>query len=147
MIEAFREILAELNQKGIKVYLLGSFGAELVLGSSLYPDDIDIQILEKDFERFSEISELMKGLGYQLIDEDEHKFYNGQTKVGFASVETLREYASVDFANIPKNGDFYLPSLEQMIAIYQASVQDKWRQKQGKTAKDELILRKLKEKL
>ena len=148
LLAAFLDIAQALNSYHIFPYLLGSFGVQLLCGFALNPDDIDIQLRAGDFADFERIKAVMTGLGYVLTDAHEHKFAKGSVQVGFASVETLKAYADVDYWELQRvrlvtdeektaTEIFFMPNRAQFIKIYQAAVKDSWRA--GK-AKDRLIL-------
>ncbi|AYG00077.1 N-(5'-phosphoribosyl)anthranilate isomerase [Lactococcus allomyrinae] len=144
LLTAFLTLTQRLNAHGIIPYLMGSVAVQLVAGFSTNPDDIDIQLRQSDFAQFDRLSVLMEDLGYHLIDWHEHKFEKGNIHVGFANVETLKNYANVDFTALSKSelGEFYLPNLQQNIKIYEAATRDNWR---NDKYKDKVILEKLKE--
>ncbi|MBK0029398.1 phosphoribosylanthranilate isomerase [Lactococcus sp. S47] len=143
----FLRITKKLNENKIIPYLMGSLAVEQIINFPTNPDDIDIQLKKLDFENFEQLTSLMEELGYQPIDLHEHKFEKASIHVGFASVETLKNYAGVDDNDIPKinfkselHQEFFLPTLKQNIQIYQAAVTDSWR---AKKTKDKKILKKL----
>ncbi|KAF6611021.1 hypothetical protein HFD15_03140 [Lactococcus sp. EKM203L] len=124
---------------------MGSLAVEQIINFPTNPDDIDIQLKKPDFENFEQLTSLMEELGYQLIDLHEHKFEKASIHVGFASVETLKNYAGVDYLTIQQermeNGEkYYLPNVEQSLKSYQAAKRDEWR---GGKQKDSFILDKL----
>jgi phosphoribosylanthranilate isomerase len=146
LLKEFLEITYQLNQFHIFPYLMGSLAVELVSVISTEPDDIDIQLRQVDFDDSERISEVMENLGYVLIDLHEHKFEKENIHVGFASVESLKSYAGLDYWELQryKNSEqlFFLPNIEQNIKIYEAATKDGWRN--GKE-KDLFILKNLKE--
>ena len=102
--EAFLTIAAALNRKmRITPLLFGSLGLERRLGKALNPDDIDVLIPERylkaDWQR---LIDLMRESGYALIDEEEHEFARGDTRIAYASIENLAPFAGVDIQSIPE---------------------------------------------
>ncbi|MDR2976172.1 MAG: hypothetical protein LBV19_02520 [Streptococcaceae bacterium] len=87
LLKSFLSITQKLNEFHIVPYLMGSLAVELVGGFSTYPDDIDIQLRKSDFEKFELLTNIMKNLGYALIDLHEHKFEKDKVHVGFADVK------------------------------------------------------------
>ncbi len=141
----FLRITKKLNENKIIPYLMGSLAVEQIINFPTNPDDIDIQLKTSDLENFEQLTSLMEKLGYQLIDLHEHKFEKASIHVGFASVETLKNYAGVDYLTIQQermeNGEkYYQPNVEQSLKIYRAANRDEWR---GGKQKDSFILDKL----
>ena len=124
---------------------MGSLAVEQIINFPTNPDDIDIQLKTPDFENFEQLTSLMEELGYQLIDLHEHKFEKDSIHVGFASVETLKNYEysspfSIQQERMENGEEYYLPNVEQSLKIYQAANRDDWR---GGKQKDSFILDKL----
>ena len=141
----FLRITKKLNENKIIPYLMGSLAVEQIINFPTNPDDIDIQLKTSDFENFEQLTSLMEKLGYQLIDLHEHKFEKASIHVGFASVETLKNYAGVDYLTIQQermeNGEkYHLPNVEQSLKIYEAAKRDEWR---GGKQKDSFIFDEL----
>lgn len=95
---------------------MGSLAVEQIINFPTNPDDIDIQLKKPDFENFEQLTSLMEELGYQLIDLHEHKFEKASIHVGFASVETLKNYAGWLFGHSTrKNGKMAKNIIFQML--------------------------------
>lgn len=97
-LSVFLKIAEALNLNGISPYLLGSLGVQQVLAVSLDPEDIDIQIFDKDLAHFDMIIKMMKAFDFEMIDPYEHAFSDGKTKVAFGNVETLENWAGIRVA-------------------------------------------------
>ncbi len=139
----FLQVTKTLNHMGITPLLSGSLGVEQVTGVDFYPDDIDILVpgdprgwneipAEEMVHQWSAILAAMAGLGYRLEDLHEHKFVKDEVKVGFGVIDTLPEFAGIPLAELPEKVDtgahFYLPTQRQFLQLYQASLEDSYRQ-------------------
>ncbi|WP_125766739.1 hypothetical protein [Lapidilactobacillus wuchangensis] len=123
--------------------LYGSLGLWKISDVTFDADDIDI-LVPKPFLKsgWKELIEAMKSLNYELKDEHEHKFSNGQYEVGISFVEDLDDYAGLDYrqmACVNEDGCIYFQlNLDDYQKVYSHSLTDSYRQENkgaGDTAK------------
>lgn len=73
----------------------------------------------------------MTDLGYDLIDRHEHEYQKDGLSVEFGVMDTLPDFAGIALADLKEQVmdgvRYYLPTLEQYLAIYQASSKDSYR--------------------
>ncbi|MEW4354460.1 hypothetical protein AB1I63_06125 [Streptococcus pneumoniae] len=101
---------------------MGSLGVEYCTQKSWQAKDIDIYLSHyPDF-----LSQLMKQNGYQQISE--HSFKKKNTDIDFKLYKDLTTYLPIQIADIPlvylQQATFYVPSVEQFLAIYQSALSD-----------------------
>lgn len=120
---------------------MGSLGLEYVCGREWSPSDIDIHVPgdprgwdapdEDRIYNFERINDEMNRLGYKLIDRHEHEFSNGDISIEFGCIDTLPEFANVQLSELREvsmdGADFYVPTLNQFLRIYQSSSKDSYR--------------------
>lgn len=89
----FLSVARELNEKlGITPVLYGSLGLNRYIGEITEIDDIDILAPDEFMgKRWNDLKDLMESLGYELVDEKEHEFWKGSSKVAFATEEDLSD--------------------------------------------------------
>jgi len=126
--------IADLLNKKLKIIplLFGSLGLEKRLTMDLYADDIDILVPEVYLNNnWLDLLKLMNDEGYCLCNEEEHEFKKGDIKIAFASIESLKEFANIDIANIPYITDggatYLLLELEDYLKVYKESSKDGYR--------------------
>lgn len=139
--QEFLIITNELNQKNIVPLLMGSLGLEFITKKDWNVRDIDIHVSgdsrgweAPDNERvyqWDDIVEVMNRLNYNLIDLHEHEFEKDNISVEYGVIDTLPSFANVTlnelaYQNID-NVEFYVPTLEAFLKIYQSSSQDSYR--------------------
>lgn len=141
LFNEFIKICRDLNQVNIKPTLMGSLGLELVSKKDWNPSDIDLHVHgdprgweapdEERIYHFDAIQSVMNRLDYRLIDRHEHEFSNGTTSVEYGCIDTLPEFANVQLSDLQhmsiEGAEFYVPSLEQFLKIYESSSQDSYR--------------------
>ncbi|MEC0227080.1 hypothetical protein [Paenibacillus alba] len=98
-------------------------------GIDLNPQDIDVLVpLEYLHERWDVLRQTVERLGYTFVDLREHEFHKEGTKLAFAFVEDLADFADVDYKGlelIEQNGVRYQSlSLEDFLRVYSKSIKD-----------------------
>lgn len=145
MFQAFLEIAEQLQSLGIPPLLMGSVGLERRTGRDWQAKDLDIHVpgdprgwAVPDDQRIHQIDQLiglMEGLGYVLVDRHELEFSKAGLFVEFGSMDSLPAFAGValdDLDIVETEGiSYYLPTLQQYLAIYQASSKDSYRAEQN----------------
>lgn len=141
MFSAFLDIAEQLNTIGIKPLLMGSVGLEQRTCQDWQARDLDIHVPgdprgweapdDQRLYHFDAIHELMTGLGYDLVDRHEHEYRKNDLSVEFGVLDTLPDFAGVALADLEEQVTdgvrYYLPTLDQYLAIYQASSKDSYR--------------------
>lgn len=141
LFKEFINISRALNNIDIKPTLMGSLGLELVSDKEWSPSDIDIHVPgdprgweapdEDRIYNFEQINAVMNQLGFSLIDRHEHEFSNGDISIEFGCIDTLPEFANVQLSDLREvsmdGADFYVPTLNQFLRIYQSSSKDSYR--------------------
>ncbi len=134
MFDSFLKNAKLLNDRfGITPLLYGSLGLEVLTGTSLNADDIDILIPEMFVTggRRTEFQLFLENRGYVLIDEHEHTFLKSGVKYSYASIEELKVFVNIAVGDINirnvSDTKFSLLSLEQYLKVYQKSSQDGYR--------------------
>lgn len=141
LFQEFLTIAHRLNELNIQPLLMGSLGLEFVTGKEWNVRDIDIHVPgdsrgweapdEVRIYRFDEIHELMKSLGYVLVDRHEHEFQKGDLSVEFGTKDTLPDFAGVALEDLEEKMmegvSFYVPNPKQYLKIYEASSKDSYR--------------------
>ncbi len=85
------------RQLDIVPVLYGSLGLEKVTQMDFSPQDIDILVpLAFLEEKWEILKDTMEQLDYTLVDLDEYEFMKDDSKIGFAFMEDLIEFANVD---------------------------------------------------
>ena len=138
MIEVFYEIAYRINRKFCVIPLLyGSTGLQLLINENLMPDDIDVLIprfllLQNGW---GELLSFMQNQGYELIDLHEHTFRKGRTKIAFAEIDDLEEFANIKLTDSTikeTDGAFYfLLTLSQYLNVYVSSLNDGYRRQKN----------------
>lgn len=128
----FLTIAGKLNQIGITPLLYGSLGLEKRLCTDLSADDIDMLIPREYLgEKWNDILNLMKNMGYELYDSHGHAFRKDNLSVAFAYIESLEDFAGVDLSAIQKTeedaAEFLLLDLPDYLKVYKASSKDGYR--------------------
>lgn len=152
----FIRIAKHLNTElGILPLLFGSLGLQQYVDEDLQADDIDILVPGEYVQnKWFILKSIMESLGYDLVDEDEHKFKrfdrtsNEKFEVGIAIIESLAGFAGIQMNNIGaaqfNNTEYKFLSIKQYLKVYSASVKDSYRADKN-NCKDErkiLILKK-----
>ena len=126
--------IVELLNEQLTIYplLYGSLGLEKRLSIDLNADDIDVLIPEKYIKsEWDKLLSLMNNAGYQLVDENEHEFYNGSVTVAYAALESLKSFANIEISDIPlveyKGAKYLLLELADYLKVYEASSKDGYR--------------------
>lgn len=141
LFNEFIKICRDLNQVNIKPTLMGSLGLELVSDREWSPSDIDIHVPgdprgweapdEDRIYNFEQINTVMNQLGFTLINRHEHEYSNGDISIEFGCIDTLPEFANVQLSDLQhrsiEGAEFYVPSLEQFLKIYESSSKDSYR--------------------
>ena len=141
LFKEFINISRALNNIDIKPTLMGSLGLELVSDKEWSPSDIDIHVPgdprgweapdEDRIYNFEQINAVMNQLGFSLIDRHEHEYSNGDISIEFGCIDTLPEFANVQLSDLREvsmdGADFYVPTLNQFLRIYQSSSKDSYR--------------------
>ena len=141
MFSSFLDIAEQLNKVGIPPLLMGSVGLELRTGRDWQARDLDIHVPgdprgwevpdEERIYQFEDIHCLMRALGYELIDRHEHEYQKDGISVEFGVTDTLPDFAGILLEELEEQViggvHYYLPTLEQYLAIYQASSKDSYR--------------------
>jgi len=145
LFATFLSIARALNERGLVPLLMGSVGLEVRTGRSWQARDLDIHVPgdprgweAPDHLRiydFELLEGLMEDLGYVLVDRHEHEFQGPAGSVEFGALDTLPDFAGVALEDLPledcQGVRFYLPTMSQYLAIYQASSQDSYRNDQN----------------
>lgn len=138
-INEFIRIAKRLNTElGIKPLLFGSLGLQQYVDEDLQADDIDILVPGEYIEtEWAKLKEHMQSLGYDLIDEREHKFKrfdhnsNDNIEVGIAIIESLTEFADIHMHNIATaisfDAEYKFLDINQYLKVYTASMKDSYR--------------------
>ena len=143
--EEFLRITEKLNGIGIIPLLMGSVGLEVVTDRRWDAEDIDIHVPgdkkgwevppEDSIFQWEEIMDVMRSLGYTLIDLHEHAFSNKGLCVEFGIIDTLPSFAGVELKELEIYQDrgvkFYLLNPHQYIKVYEASSKDSYRANQN----------------
>ena len=143
--EEFLRITKKLNEIGIIPLLMGSVGLEVVTNRSWDAEDIDIHVPgdkrgwevppEESIFEWEEIMDVMKSLGYTLIDLHEHAFSNKGLCVEFGIIDTLPSFAGVELKELEiyqdRGVNFHLLNIPQYIKVYEASSKDSYRADQN----------------
>ncbi|UJD02143.1 phosphoribosylanthranilate isomerase [Streptococcus oralis] len=145
LFEEFKTICFHLNQIGITPTLMGSLGFEYRSNEEWDPSDIDIHVPgdPRGWEApdglriydWEKIMQVMKDLGYSLIDIHEHEFQKDGVSVEYGTIDSLSDFAGISESDLEliQLGDitFRVPNLEQYLSIYQASSKDSYRNDQN----------------
>lgn len=135
-LNLYREFISvsiTLNQQlDIVPVLYGSLGLGKVTQMDFSPQDIDILVpltfLEEKWEIFKDT---MEQLDYTLVDLHEHEFMKKDSKIGFAFIEDLVEFADVDYRSLQVFEDggarYYLLTISDYLKVYNKSLQDGYR--------------------
>lgn len=141
----FIKIAKKLNELYITPLLMGSVGLELVTGEDWQAGNIDIHVPgdergwevppEKAIDHWQEIMNMMKNMGYILIDLHEHAFSKDEVLVEFGIIDTLPSFAGVSLEDLEvyqSNGvTYYLLTPVQYLSVYKASSKDSYRANQN----------------
>lgn len=86
---------------------------------------------ENQIDQWQSIIRVMGSLGYLLADWQEHEFVKDDLSVGFASVNTLPDFAGIELSDLKlkqaDNLSYYLLSAEQFLSVYKSSSKDSYR--------------------
>lgn len=151
LYKEFINISKSLNrQLDIVPVLYGSLGLEKVTQMDFSPQDIDILVpLAFLEEKWEILKDTMEQLDYMLVDLDEHEFMKSDSKIGFAFIEDLVEFAVVDYKSLQVFEDsgakYYLLTISDYLKVYNKSLQDGYRRTKNnsKDFKKLEILKKL----
>lgn len=141
LVNEFLNIAQQLNRLAITPLIMGSVGLEMVTERDWQAQDIDIHVpgtrggweipADRQIDQWESIISVMETLDYQLVDLHEHKFVKDEYSVGFASVNTLPEFAGIELRELKlKQQDeltYYVLSLEQFLSVYLSSSKDSYR--------------------
>lgn len=126
--------IAELMNSRLQVIplLYGSLGLERRLHKNMNVDDIDVLIPKRFLEEnWDQIFDFMTEDGYILVDEGEHEFQKQGTKIAYADIEDLVQFAGIDITQIPvvneKGATYFLLELSDYLKVYEASSKDGYR--------------------
>jgi hypothetical protein len=142
----FLEVVKKLNEKfNLTPILSGSFGLNKVIGSSFECSDIDFLVPGKFVtSNWQELFDAMTEIGFELVDLSEHEFSREAVKVAFAGEEDLGQFSGINNTSLGKveeDGSMYRQfSANQILALYEASLQDSYRQKKKQGADKEKII-------
>lgn len=139
--DEFLKITQQLNQINIIPLLMGAVGLEVVTEKNWYAKDIDIHVPgdkggweippEYQIHQWKEIIKIMETMGYKLVNLHEHEFTKEDLSVGFASVDTLPDFAGVKLQDLKlkQRGKlkYFLLSPEQFLSVYRSSSKDSYR--------------------
>ncbi|BBA92868.1 MULTISPECIES: phosphoribosylanthranilate isomerase [Streptococcus] len=145
MFSVFLEIAEQLNKIGITPLLMGSVGLELRTAQDWQARDLDIHVPgdprgwqvsdEERIYQFEAIHQVMVTLGYKLVDRHEHEYQKDDLSIEFGVIDTLPDFAGIRLEEleeqVTKGVHYYLPTLEQYLAIYQSSSKDSYRADQN----------------
>jgi hypothetical protein len=137
----FKKIAKKLNNIDIIPLLMGSVGLEVVTGKSWDAQDLDIHIPgdrrgwevppELNIHKWNQVVEIMKSMGYRLIDLHEHEFSKEGLSVEFGIIDTLPSFSGVNLEDLKmhKMGEvkYYLLNPKQYLSVYEASSKDSYR--------------------
>ncbi|MCM3094490.1 phosphoribosylanthranilate isomerase [Cytobacillus sp. AMY 15.2] len=137
----FIKIAKKLNDIEIIPLLMGSVGLEIVTGKSWDAQDLDIHVPgdvrgwevppELNIHNWNEIVNIMKSMGYSLIDLHEHEFSTEGLTVEFGITDTLPSFAGVQLEDLEMHEmeevKYYLLNLEQYLSVYESSSKDSYR--------------------
>ncbi|RIW30703.1 phosphoribosylanthranilate isomerase [Bacillus salacetis] len=137
----FKKIAKKLNTIEIIPLLMGSVGLEVVTGRSWDAQDLDIHIPgdkrgwevppELNIHNWNQVVEIMKSMGYKLIDLHEHEFSKEGLSVEFGIIDTLPSFSGVKLEDLKmhKIGEvkYYLLNPKQYLSVYEASSKDSYR--------------------
>ena len=141
----FCKLAERINAKfNIKPLLYGSLGLQMLVDEPLNADDIDVLVpLEYLGEKWELLCALMGEEGYALIDLHEHTFLKDETKISFAKIDDLKEYAGIDLSKasviIQNNAEFMLLNLSQYLNVYVKSSEDSYRRNKNNSKDFEKI--------
>ncbi|MCC3357070.1 phosphoribosylanthranilate isomerase [Bacillus sp. REN16] len=139
--DEFIKIAKQLNEIDIIPMLMGSVGLEVITGKSWDAQDLDIHVPgdergwevppELSIHNWNEIVIIMNAMDYILIDLHEHEFSREELSVEFGIIDTLPNFAGVKLEDLElhqfRDVKYYLPNVEQYLAIYKASSKDSYR--------------------
>lgn len=139
--DGFLKITNSLNEFGITPMLIGSLGLEYLTKKDWNSRDVDIHVpgdprgweVPDDIRvyNWTIIRNIMKNLGYQMMDLHEHEFSNGLFSVEYGVLDTLPKSTGIpiDKLELKNEGgaNFFLPTEEQFLKIYTSSFQDSYR--------------------
>lgn len=128
-LPVFLEIAKALNKHGIIPALYGSLGLYRIIGQIDKIDDIDLIVpdayLNED-EKFSELIEIMKEIGYRQDKRFPHEFTKGEGQIGFEPESELINFAGADLENLKNTKidgiEFKELSKEQYLADYKKTL-------------------------
>ena len=137
----FLQIAKELNAINIIPLLMGSVGLEIVTNRNWDASDLDIHVsgdsrgwgapAETALHNWKGIMSIMEHLGYELIDLHEHEFTKDHLSVEFGIIDTLPDFAGIQIDELQLHSTdgihYYLLTIEQYLAVYQASSKDSYR--------------------
>ncbi|XKI13017.1 Nucleotidyltransferase family protein [Sporosarcina sp. ANT_H38] len=133
LYEEFINVSKTLNQQlAIVPVLYGSLGLEKVTQVDFSPQDIDILVpLAFLEEKWELLKDTMEQLNYTLVDVNEHEFIKNESKIGFAFIEDLVEFADVDYKSLKvfeeSGAKYYLLTISDYLKVYTKSLQDGYR--------------------
>lgn len=146
-LEKAARIMADLAEHGVAGTLYGSLGVSVYVGDFKEFGDADLVVApEWTGERWDELQQIMKSLGYQLVDPKEHEFHSARGEsVAFAPL-TIFERDGIEFdeardiVTVPTiAGEVRTFNPELFKRAYEYSVKDGYRtEERGK--KDQLVL-------
>ena len=137
----FLQIAKELNTINIIPLLMGSVGLEVVTKTNWDASDLDIHVpgdrrgweapAETALHNWEGIMSIMERLGYELIDLHEHEFTKDSLSVEYGIIDTLPDFAGIPLSELEVHSadgiEYYLLSVEQYLAVYEASSKDSYR--------------------
>lgn len=126
LLKVFNEVIDGLKLIDITPILYGSLGLYLEVGEKGVANDIDLILVDSDFEKWSKITSTMSYLGY-LVDPDHgQEFVKGKCYVSFikqSEIEALIGQA----LDIILKGNYYGISRESHYKIYTAGLKNIYR--------------------
>ena len=137
--DIFIEVAKGLNNVfSVVPIVTGSLGLCRIIGDFKEAADIDVWVPRKFLkERWKEIINFMKSMGFELKDEHEHEFSRNEEIVAFGSGEDLFEQTKIspDALSVSQVGEIKFKEFtaQQYLNIYRLMLRDNYRQeKRGK---------------
>lgn len=139
-------IMSNLKTYGVESVLFGSLGVSVYLGNFKEFGDIDLLISHEWLkEKWRELQQIMQTMGFNLVNEREHEFYDGAITVAFSHLTIFERdgigfYPEQDIVVLDKEG-YRLKTFspELFLRTYEYSVRDGYRSKVRKKKDQEVI--------
>ena len=145
--EVFLEVAGNLNNfLNVIPILYGSLGLYKIIGEYGKSNDIDVLVPDEFVdERWNELMNLMKKMGFKLENEHEHEFIRSAEIVAFAKqddlIKRIKLYPNNLIVHNINNIKFKELSAKNYLSVYRLMLRDNYRQeKRGKADQEKIDL-------